>query len=133
MTDDEVDEKNAEIDKRTKLKKVMLNIGTIFGIVAIISEMFLRLIYEYQYPLIIFNSQLIAIGIILLSETLYFQRISRRIFEGDFKKEQYFFKISLWMFLGTYALRILNILIITILFDTYASLYMDGPILFTSL
>ena len=67
MTDDEVDEKNAEIDKRTKLKKVMLNIGTIFGIVAIIGEMFFRIIYDYQYPLIIFNSQLIVIGIILLS------------------------------------------------------------------
>ena len=47
MTDDEVDLKNAEIDKRTKLKKVMLNIGTIFGIVAIIGEMFFRIIYDY--------------------------------------------------------------------------------------
>ena len=114
------------------LKKSMVTYGSITLYAIMIGEMVTRLFLSNNFPLVIFDVQLILIGACLVFETVHFQRVSNRLFDGDFKKEQFYFKVSLFMFISTYALRTLTIMAITIWFDTYIEWYREKPMLLTS-
>ena len=109
----------AEIDKRTECKRKALQYVIAFMVTGILVEILIRIIVGYDYPFIILNSELILLGGILAFETYTFISLSRRIFEGEFQEEQRFFKVSLAVFLSTYALRCTLLLFIIFLWDTY--------------
>ena len=97
-------------------------------ITTILVEIVVRFFSPYEYPLIILYSELILVGTLLSYETITFIRLSKRIFEGDFMDEQRFFKVSLAVFLSTYALRCVLLLFIIFLWDTYESWFENYPI-----
>ena len=97
-------------------------------ITTILVEIVVRFFSPYEYPLIILYSELILVGTLLSYETITFIRLSKRIFEGDFTDEQRFFKVSLAVFLSTYALRCTLLLFIIFLWDTYESWFENYPI-----
>ena len=75
------------IDKRTAIKRKLLIIVTSLLITSVLLEIIIRFFSGYAYPYIILNSELIAIGLSLTVETIIFLRLSKRIFEDDFKDE----------------------------------------------
>ena len=97
-------------------------------ITAVILEIFTRLWVGYQYPFIILYAELIVIGIALTVETVTFLWLSRRIFEGDFTEEQRFFKVSLAVFISTYALRCVLLMLIIFLWSIYEGWFESMPI-----
>lgn len=97
-------------------------------ITTILVEIVVRFLSPYEYPLIILYSELILVGTLLSYETITFIRLSKRIFDGDFMDEQRFFKVSLAVFLSTYALRCILLLFIILLWDTYESWFENYPI-----
>ena len=97
-------------------------------ITTILVEIVVRFFSPYEYPLIILYSELILVGTLLSYETITFIRLSKRIFDGDFMDEQRFFKVSLAVFLSTYALRCILLLFIILLWDTYESWFENYPI-----
>ena len=70
----------------------------------------------------------IVIGIALTVETVTFLWLSRRIFEGDFTEEQRFFKASLAVFISTYALRCVLLMLIIFLWSIYEGWFESMPI-----
>ena len=118
----------AEIDKRTECKRSTLQIVIGIMVTGILAEILIRIIVGYEYPFIILNSELIVLGCILAFETYTFISLSRRIFEGDFEEEQRFFKVSLAVFLSTYALRCTLLLFIIFLWDTYVQWFENLPL-----
>ena len=109
----------AAIDKRTAFKRNALVIVIAFLITSVLMEIIIRIFVGYEYPLIILYSELVCIGASLAFETFVFLRLSRRIFGDDFKDEQRFFKTSLAMFLSTYFLRCLILMLEILLWDIY--------------
>ena len=97
-------------------------------VTGILAEILIRIIVGYEYPFIILNSELIVLGCILAFETYTFISLSRRIFEGDFEEEQRFFKVSLAVFLSTYALRCTLLLFIIFMWDTYVQWFENLPL-----
>ena len=116
------------IEKRTICKRRILNVGVFVLIVAAIGEIYIRTLMGYQYPYIILQAQLDAIGACLLVETIAFLRLSKRVFEGEFEEEQRFFKHSLIVFLSTYLVRSGILLIIIFEWGTYEGWYESMPI-----
>ena len=87
------------------------------------AEIFLRILIGYEYPLIILQCEFIVIGGVLYLETITFLSLSRRIFEGEFKEEQRFFKVSLAAFLTTYTLRSILLMLVLVFWTTYVNWY----------
>ena len=77
----------AAIDKRTATKRNTLIAVIGLLITAVLLEIIIRIFVGYEYPFIILYSELIFIGGMLSYETFTFLRLSRRIFEDDFKEE----------------------------------------------
>lgn len=124
---------STQLESRAKCKKQALNIVVTTLILAIIVEIVVRTILSYRYPYIILNTQLIAIGICLFVETMFFGRLAKRVFDGDFEEEQSFFNKSLVVFLSTYALRVILLIFIICFWCTYVNLFMDWPLLMATL
>lgn len=118
-----------QAENRAKCKKLALNIVVTALIASIIVEVIVRDILEYRYPYIILNSQLVTIGICLLIETMVFDKLAKRVFEGEFEEEQTFFKKSLIVFLSTYALRVSLLVFIVFFWCTYFNIFLKFPLM----
>lgn len=129
-----VDGQNEQLQKleaRTRCKRIALNatVGSLVGI--IILEISLRFFEKDSDPLIIFTAQLLLAVIVLTGVTWEFTRLSNRVFAGEFKEEQSFFKRSLVVFLITYLIRSINVAFVVVYFDAYVK-WMEGSPVWSS-
>ena len=74
-------------------------------ILGVVLETMVRAELEYNYALLILNIELLIIGISVCIETIFFVRLQKTVFEGDFEVEQKFFVRSMLAILAVYILR----------------------------
>lgn len=115
------------IDRRTALKRKLLVVITTIAIAGCLTEIIVRFFIGYSYPLLILYGELVVIGVCLAVETNMFLRLSRRIFEGEFQDEQRFFKVSLAVFLSTYGMRCIFLMLIIFFFNIYEGWFENMP------
>lgn len=74
---------------------------------------------QVSYPLVVFNAELILVGCLMALITCWFIQISNQLFHSEYDDEKRYFLKTLLVFLGTYILRAIWLLLLLIYFDVY--------------
>lgn len=94
----------------------------------VIGELLLRTFHEGQYPLITLNLELLLVGSLMIFATVRFHVTCKRLFGQQFVDEKNYFKNALTIFVSTYLLRTVILLIIVLNFDFYSGLWDKNPL-----
>ena len=97
---------------RLSCKRWVLRIVVSLCVIGVIAEIALRVVLGYQHPLVVVNCELLLVGVCLVIMTIAFIKLQRKVFRDEFEEEQNYFLVGMIVFLATYTVRWLCLILI---------------------